>query len=320
MKINMDKKLIINNKFITVLLVICVITGAVFFLSSYLAEAKLTVSGPFPQEYRIVSPPMPESPSFCGEKLPVENFDIRERLERELTINTYYHSATLFYIKKAARWFPVIEPILKRNKIPEDIKYLAVIESGLENVVSPAGATGFWQFTEGSAAQYGLEVNTEVDERYHVEKSTQAACEFLKASYQKYGSWALAAASYNAGLYGVDRQIKRQRQKNYYNLLFSEETLRYVMRIVAVKAILEKPELYGYSVPEEEKYEPLKSSEIRIDGPIPNLADFAISKGINYKILKIYNPWLRDTLLTNKSRRTYMIKLPQEGSIGMAKE
>jgi hypothetical protein len=264
---------------------------------------------------RIISPPIPENLDFAGERVPKESFDIFERIEREFIVNTYWYSYTMLAIKRATRWFPVIEPILKKNNIPDDFKYVAVIESGLYNSVSPAGATGFWQIMEDIGKKYQLEINAEVDERYNVEKSTEAACSYIKDAYGLFKNWTLAAASYNMGLNGVQKQMERQKADNYYNLILNEETSRYMARVIAMKEILKNPEKYGYFIGEKEKYIPLKSNIVEISGSIENLADFAVKKGINYKILKIYNPWLRDIELTNKEHRTYSIKIPAKGTI-----
>ena len=260
---------------------------------------------------KIFSPPIPDNLDFAGERVPKESFDIFERVEREFIVNTYLNSFTMLSIKRSTRWFPVIEPILKRNNVPDDFKYLAVIESGLYNAVSAAGATGYWQFMEEAGKKYGLEINSEVDERYNVEKSTEAACGYLKDAYSIFKNWTLAAASYNMGLNGVQKQLERQKADNYYNLLLNEETSRYIARVIAMKEILKNPEKYGYFIKDNEKYAPLKENIIEISGKIENLADFAAKNGINYKMLKIYNPWLRDIGLTNKEHRTYSIKIPK---------
>ena len=274
----------------------------------------------FPQGYRIISPEIPDDLSFAGEKVPVENFEVYERIDREFLVNTYWHSSTLLSLKKMNRWFPVIEPILKEYNVPEDFKYVAVIESGLANVVSPAGATGFWQLTEDSAEKYGLEVNSQVDERYNVEKSTEAACKYILDAYAEFKTWTMAAASYNFGTNGIEKQIAKQKTTNYYNLVFGEETSRYIARIIAVKEILSNPRKYGFDLRTGDLYSPLLTTSINIDHTISNLADFAIKNGINYKILKMYNPWLRENYLTNRNRKIYTIKIPEEGSIEILKE
>jgi hypothetical protein len=274
----------------------------------------------FPQGYKIISPEIPNYLEFAGEKIPTENFEVYERLEREFLSNTYWHSATILAIKRANRWFPLIEPILKKNNIPDDFKYLAVAESNLENVISPAGATGFWQFMKPAGEKYGLEINSLVDERYDVEKSAEAACKYLRDSYNMFGSWIASAASYNMGQDGVKNQRERQKSKNYFNLVLNSETSRFVARIVSLKYILQNPEKYGFDIKSEDKYKPLEYSEIMLDSSVADLADYATSLGINYFILKMYNPWLRDNYLSNKTKKAYTIKLPKEGSIEIIKE
>lgn len=274
----------------------------------------------FPQGYKITSPEIPNYLEFAGEKIPTENFEVFERMEREFLSNTYWHSATVLAIKRANRWFPVIEPILKKNNIPDDFKYLCVAESNLENVVSPAGATGFWQFMKPAGEKYGLEINSLIDERYNVEKSTEAACKYLKDSYEKFGNWTLSAASYNMGSDGVSLQMERQKAKNYFNLVINSETSRFVARIVSLKYILQYPEKYGFGIKTDDKYKPLEFTEIKLDSSVSDFADYAKSLGINYFILKMYNPWLRENYLTNKNRTVYMVKIPTEGSIDIIKD
>lgn len=215
------------------------ITTNLFFTHNTNTAVDNKPDGNFPQDYKIVSPHIPDSISIFNETVPLENFEVYERVDREILVNTYWHSATILAIKRAARWFPVIEPILKQNNIPDDVKYLAVVESNLENATSSAGAAGYWQFIKSAAAKYGLEVNDEVDERYDVEKSTQAACNYLKEAYTKFGSWTMAAASYNAGVNGIDKWSGLQKAKNYWNLVLGSETSRYVARIIAMKLIME---------------------------------------------------------------------------------
>lgn len=256
------------------------------------------------------SPFIPDHLDFCGEPVPLKYYDVFESLEREMLVNTYYHSQTILFIKKANRYFPVIEPILKENNIPDDFKYLALAESGLANVVSPAKATGFWQLLEGTARDYGLEVNSEVDERYHIEKATVAACKFLQESFTKYENWTLVAASYNVGRRGIDRQIERQGETEYYNLLFNEETARYIFRILAIKLVLTDPETYGFDIQPDELYEAIPYKEITVNGAVPNMGEFARENKTNYKLLKYLNPWLRDNKLTNSRQREYSIKIP----------
>ncbi len=262
------------------------------------------------EKYRIFSMPIPESADFAGEVVPLDQSDIREKFDREMLVNAYWHSNTLLAIKRAHRWFPVIEPILSANNIPDDFKYLALIESGLTNAVSPAGATGFWQFLDVTGKEFGLEINDQVDERYHIEKSTQAACRYLRNAYDKYGSWALAAASYNMGIAGPQRQIDRQQQGKYWDLLLNEETSRYVFRIIAMKEIVNHADRYGFVIRPSDLYEPFRYETVSVDSSISNVADFANGYKVSYKDLKIYNPWLRENFLKNKDRKQYEIKIP----------
>jgi hypothetical protein len=257
---------------------------------------------------------LPEKLTFAGEEVPMEYFDVRENLDRELLSTVYFHSQTIRYIKNAPRYFSIIEPILKANGIPEDFKYLSVAESGFDpRAVSPAKAVGLWQLLEAPAKENGLEINNEVDERFHIEKSTEAACRILKSAHQKYGSWSLVAASYNGGRAALDQKIATQRANSYYDLLFVEETSRYVFRILALKLVMEDPKEYGFLIEKKDLYPIIKTENVEIKGPITNLATFAIEKGISYKMLKMFNPWLRETFLKNPTRKTYTLKIPEKG-------
>ncbi|RXP53222.1 lytic transglycosylase domain-containing protein [Lutibacter sp. HS1-25] len=260
--------------------------------------------------YQIRALKLPKNLNFAGEAVPVKQEDIRERMDRELLVNTYWQSNGLILIKRAHKYFPIIEPILKKNGIPDDFKYLAVIESGLDNVTSPAGARGFWQIMPATAKESGLEVNDNVDERYNLEKATQAACDYLNKAYKKFGNWTLTAASYNAGMSGISRRLDSQFVDNYYDLLLADETERYLLRIVAVKEILNNPKSYGFIFDNEDLYvlEPTKT--IKVDTVITDIALFSKNLGINYKIMKIHNPWLRENKLNNSSRKLYEIKIP----------
>ncbi|MDR1865389.1 MAG: lytic transglycosylase domain-containing protein [Bacteroidales bacterium] len=256
------------------------------------------------------SPAFPKEVAFAGEQMPLRFFDVRESLERELIVNANFHSNTLQYLKRSHRYFPVIEPLLAENGIPDDFKYLSLIESDFLNRVSPKGASGFWQFMKDAAIEYGLEINAEVDERYHLEKSTVAACKYLNEAYKLFGNWTMAAASYNMGKAGLSKQAKQQQSDSYYDLLLNEETMRYLYRITAVKLILENPEVYGFHVPEEEKYQPVPFTEAEVKTAIGDWAQFAAEHNTNYKILKLLNPWLRDNKLVNAARKTYIVKIP----------
>ena len=284
-----------------------------FTYSTFVVDNDLDHQRNFNDGYKVFSLTLPNELTFCGEEVPLERLDVRERLDRELLVNTYWQSNTLLAHKRAARWFPLIEAVLKREGVPEDMKYVAVIESGLTNVVSPAGATGYWQFMKETALKQGLEVNGEVDERYHVEKSTVAACQYLKNGYAKYGKWSLAAASYNLGQGGVDKQLGRQKRDNYFDLLLNEETARYVYRIMAMKEIIRDPERYGFHLRKKDLYAPYLTRTVEIAGPVEDLADYAIAQGTDYKILKLLNPWLRDNHLSNREGKTYTVLLPAEG-------
>ncbi|WP_114758347.1 lytic transglycosylase domain-containing protein [Flavobacterium sp. AG291] len=256
---------------------------------------------------------VPSEIDFAGEKTPLTISDVAERFDRELLVNANLDATTKIIIKRANRAFPVIEPILKKNGVPDDFKYLAVIESGLVNVTSPAGAKGVWQFMPDTARERGLEVNDIVDERYDLKKSTEAACTYLLNAYKKFGSWTLAAASYNGGVTGVNKQITFQGVSNYYDLLLTDETARYVFRILALKEIMQHPERYNFVVPQSEMYQLLPVKTVDVTSSIPDLAVFAKEQGINYKILKIHNPWLRDRKLDVASGKGYIIEIPLKG-------
>ena len=264
------------------------------------------------ESYQIKALKIPSNLEFAGEPVPVHNADIRERIDRELLVNTYWQSNGLLLFKRSHKYFPIIEPILKKNGVPDDFKYLAVIESGLQNVTSPAGAKGFWQIMKGTGKENGLEINTNIDERYHLEKATQVACNYLKKSKERFGSWTMAAAAYNAGNASIARKIKTQKVADYYDLLLGEETKRYVPRMVALKEILSNPSKYGFIFDKEDLYNFDATKLIEVDTVITDIARFSKDFGINYKVLKMYNPWLRENKLNNKSRKLYFIKMPTE--------
>jgi len=224
-----------------------------------------------------------------------------------------YHTNTTLVIKRANKVFPVLEPILAKYGIPDDFKYLAVIESSLVNAVSPAGAKGVWQFMPLTAKEKGMEVSDQVDERYHLVKATEAACKYFLSAKEKFGSWTLAAASYNGGIGGIKSKMEEQQVDNYYDLLLTEETSRYVFRILALKEIMKNAKNYGFSIPKEALYYPIATKKIVVDSSITNLAQFAKSQGVNYKILKLHNPWLRDKMLLNATGKKYEIEIPTTG-------
>jgi hypothetical protein len=260
--------------------------------------------------YEIKALKLPKDLNFAGEPVPIDEEDIRERMDRELLVNTYWQSNGLIMIKRSHKYFPIIEPILKENGIPDDFKYLAVIESGLDNVTSPAGAKGFWQIMPATAKESGLEVNDNVDERYNLEKATQAACDYLNTAYKKFGNWTLAAASYNAGMSGISKRMDTQLVDDYYDLLLPDETERYILRMVAVKEILNDPKSYGFIFDKHDLYITEPTRTVTVDTVISNIALFSKNMGTNYKTLKIHNPWLRENKLNNASRKLYEIKIP----------
>lgn len=262
------------------------------------------------ETYQIKALKIPSGLNFAGEPVPLDKDDIKERIDRELLVNTYWQSNGLLMFKRAHKYFPLIEPILKKNGIPNDFKYLAVIESGLQNVTSPAGARGFWQLMKTTARENGLEVNTNVDERYHLEKATQVACDYLKSAKARLGSWTLAAAAYNAGRTGIIRKLNAQKVDTYYELLLAEETQRYVPRMIAVKEILSNPEKYGFIFENDDLYNLIPTKLVEVDTIITDIARFSNDLGINYKIIKLHNPWLRENKLNNNSRKLYQIKIP----------
>ena len=253
---------------------------------------------------------LPTTMDFCGEEVPLDLFYVRERLEREILANSYLHSSTLLLLKRTTRWFPVIEPLMEKYGLPEDFKYLAMIESSLTNAISPSKAVGFWQFLEGTGKEYSLEINKEVDMRYNVEKETVAACKYLKASYRKFGSWTAAAAAFNCGNGRITKVQEEQRVDSYYDMILPEETQRYVFRILALKLITENPEKYGFQISDNGWYRPYETKTVTVTESIPSLVDFAYEQGINLKLLKYFNPWLRGTSLTISAGNSYDIKIP----------
>ena len=268
-------------------------------------------------DYNVYALQVPGDLNFAGEPMPLENPDILERMDRELLVNTYWQSNGLLMFKRAKKYFSIIEPILAKNGVPDDFKYLAVIESGLTNAVSPAGARGVWQIMPATGRENGLEVNKNVDERYNLQKATEVACKYLLKSKSKLGSWTLAAAGYNAGNAGVSRRLKEQGVEGYYDLLLGEETGRYLFRIVALKEILSNPKKYGFNFREKDLYTNIPTYKVEVDSAVTDFTQFAQSFGINYKILKLHNPWLREPHLNNKSKKPYYVEIPKEGYYGL---
>ena len=263
----------------------------------------------FPANYSTHE--VPSSVTFCGKSIDLTRYDRYERMDRELLAFTYMHSTSIQMIKKANRYFPIVEPILKANGIPDDFKYLMVIESNLNpNARSGAGAAGLWQFMQTTGREYGLEVNKNIDERYHVEKATEAACKYLKDAYDKYQDWIAVAASYNAGQARISSQFEKQQVDDMLDLFLVEETARYVYRIIAAKIMFSNPSAFGFRLRTKDLYMPIPYKEVTVNTGISNLAEWAKKQGITYALLKNMNPWLRDNFLQNVSKRTYTLKIP----------
>jgi membrane-bound lytic murein transglycosylase D len=271
--------------------------------------------GLFYRHTKIFVPEVPEKASFAGEEVPLDLFYVREAFEREIMANTFMHSTSVMMFKRANRWFPVIEPILKKNGIPDDFKFLAVAESNLINAVSPAGAEGYWQFIKPTGQKYGLEINEKIDERYNMEKATQAACEYFKDAYQMFGSWTLVAASYNRGLDGLKKALDNQKVTNYYDLYLNDETSRYVFRIMAIREVYTHPVRYGFYLREHDFYPQIPVRLVTVDSSIADLPAFARSMSVNYRILRELNPWIQNYSLPNTSKKIYTFKVPAGGAL-----
>jgi len=303
------------KKLITPALIVINVVLVAMLLSSAKPESEIKLNDEKKTELaevRYESVYMPDKISFAGEPMPLNLYYVKEALERELLSNAYFHSQTIRNIKLAPRYFPVIEPILKAQGIPDDFKYLAVAESNLDpRAISPARAAGLWQLLQGTAKDYGLEINEEVDERYHIEKATKVACEYIKDAHDKFGKWTMVAASYNRGMTGVQREMDRQKEEDYYDLLITNETARYVYRIVALKLIMENPEKYHFYISDEEKYKAIPTKDVEITGSVDNFADYAAKQGVSYKLFKDFNPWLRENTLTYSGKKRYWVKIPK---------
>lgn len=295
------------------IIVSLIAVGAVSIFAVQDAETDEIIEKKIHNEYKVYALPIPENLNFAGEPVPLSNPDIRERMDRELLVNTYWQSNALLLFKRANKYFPQVEPLLKEYGIPDDFKYLMVAESALDFRSSPAGASGLWHFMKATGQEYGLEINDYVDERYDLQKATKAAAEYLKKAKERFGSWTMAAAAYNGGMAGLNRQIERQGQTDYYDLLLNEETSRYVFRIVALKEIMENPKKYGFHFRDKDLYQPIPTRKIKVDYPVEDWSEWVKQYGINYKILKIHNPWLRDTYLKNASKKEYIIEIPEKG-------
>lgn len=266
---------------------------------------------------KVYAPPIPDSVAFCGEKLPMDTYYVREALDRELVVNMYGHTNMILWMKRANRVFPVIEPILKKNGVPADMKYLCVAESGLTTATSPAKAQGYWQFMESTGKLYGLEVNADVDMRNDLEASTEAACKYLKDLYSHLGSWSAAAAAYNCGEGGLTRRMNQQSTKSYFDTRLNTETSRYVYRIVAIKLVMQHPQDYGFYLRKCDLYPTLPYSTITLSGQNVDLYDFAKKNGTTYKMLRELNPWLNNDKIANKSNKTYKVRIPAKEGVSL---
>tara|TARA_B110000483_G_scaffold161943_1_gene191963 strand:- start:181 stop:1083 length:903 start_codon:yes stop_codon:yes gene_type:complete len=260
--------------------------------------------------YKIKALKLPKGLNLAGERVPIEINDVKERMERELLVNTYWQSNGILLLKRANRYFPILEPLLAKYNLPDDFKFLALAESGFTDETSSVGAAGIWHFMRTTGKEYGLEINDNVDERYNIEKSTKVAAEYLIKAKEKLGSWTLAAAAYNVGNRGVSRRLEAQEVNNYYDVKLPDETERYIFRILALKEIITNPKKYGFVFDKEDLYTVKETRLVKVDTAISNLTLFAKEFGMNYKELKIYNPWLREHKLNNKSRKLYEIKIP----------
>jgi hypothetical protein len=294
-------------------ILLLILLGFVCFGSGFIIRAALTDDDKqqqlFEQNYHVYSLPLPDHMVFANQKINLTEYDVKERFDRELLTNVYWQSQTLLMLKRANRFFPVIERILKEEGIPDDMKYVGLIESGLLNVVSPAGAAGFWQMLDKTGKQYGLTVNEEVDERYHLEKATVAACKYFKEAYTEFNDWSLVAASYNMGIDGVKKQMQNQYGNTYFDLYLNTETSRYLFRILALKEIAEHTQRYGFYIPRSHLYAPIPVKKIQINASIDDLAKWAVEQHTTYKTVKLLNPWLRKNTLTVRSGEMFEVSL-----------
>ena len=308
------------NKAIRFLSIISII-GITFFLVNLTTKPTIQEKSPLiikqdsivknvSNSYEIKALKLPAYMELAGERVPLEKADIKERMDKELLVNTYWQSNGLLLIKRANKFFPIIEPLLAEHGLPDDFKYLALAESGLQNVKSHAGAAGFWQFMKTTAREYGLEVNKNVDERYNIKKATKMAARYLKKSKERFSSWTLAAAAYNGGNGRISKRLKEQKVTDYYDLLLNLETSRYVFRILALKEVISNPKKYGFVFDAEDLYEPTKTYDVEVATPIASIPDFAKTYNVTYKELKLVNPWLRETKLNNVSGKKYIFKIP----------
>ena len=262
-------------------------------------------------EYKWYPPELPKAMDFCGEKVPLNRWEVRERLDRDLIVNYYAHGGTLYTLKNANRYFPLIEERLRANGVPDDFKYVCAAESSLQpNATSVVGAASLWQFMKDTGPRYGLEINDDVDERYNIAKATDAACAYFKDSYKKFGSWTAAAASYNCGQGGYNSQVTFQGGATFYDMVFPEETNRYIFRILSLKCIMSQPKAYGFMLTADDGYKPIKTRKVTVTASVDNLATFAKDNGSSYKMLKLLNPWLRSRTLPVKAGKKYEVEFP----------
>ena len=297
------------KKIVTLSLVLLCLVIIVFF-SNGIHENEVQSITNTHKNYKVKALQLPNNLNLAGERVPIEIEDVKERMDRELLVNTYWQSNGLLLLKRAHKYFPILETLLKKYGIPDDFKYLALAESGFIDETSTAGAAGIWHFMKKTGKEYGLEINKNVDERYHIEKSTKVAAAYLKKAKERFGSWTLAAAAYNAGNYGIAKRLETQQVTSYYDALLPDETERYVFRILALKEVISNPKKYGFVFDENDLYTLEKTKEIKVDSAITNIASFAKNFGVNYKELKKHNPWLRENHLNNKSKKNYLIKIP----------
>ena len=297
---------------IAIILAAVAIVGEAFIFATHKDDSEEVHSRAIRADYRVYAPSIPDDLSFAGERVPLNIYYVREGLDRELVSNMYYQSNTLFMIKRATRYFPVIEAILREEGVPDDFKYLCVIEIGLQCVTSPAGAQGWWQFMKATGQKDGLEVGDDIAMRTALEESTHAACRYLKDLKRRFGSWTEAAAAYNCGENGLEKRLGNQRQKSYYDLYLNRETQRYVYRILALKLIMQNPQAYGYYVRRCDTYPELPVSEVQMSGQNIDLVEFAVQNGTSYKMLRTLNPWLNAPVVKNKAGKTYKVKVPKE--------
>lgn len=298
----------------TAAIALCVGATLPFLMSNTQLNEQESVKSEVP--YCVTPPTVPDKITFAGQVIDFNRYDHRERMDRELMSFTYMHSTTMLTVKRANRYFPIIEPILKANGIPDDFKYLAVIESSLNTLArSPAGAAGLWQFMSTTGKEFGLEVNANIDERYHVEKATRAACKYLKQAYEKYNNWLCVAAAYNGGQARISSELQKQLASQAVDLWLVEETSRYMFRLLAAKAVISNPQRYGFLLKREHLYPPIPYKKVTVTTSIDNLAEYARQQGITFAQLKDANPWLRQHELQNKSGRTYELKIPSQAGM-----